>query len=67
MMNLTLFPDILACFTCMGAPGHQLNIAAGNAILFMVGIVAVVMAGIFAMIFNLVRRAKKYGDQHDAL
>lgn len=66
-MNLTILPDLLACATCMGPAGHKLNIAAGNAILFMVGIVCVVMAGVFAMIFNLVRRARKYGDPTDTL
>ena len=65
-MNLSpsLIPDLLACATCMGPAGHKTNIAAGNAILFMVAIVAVVLLCLGGLIFTLAHRAKKYAQEH---
>ena len=65
----TMLPDLLACSTCMGPPGHKMNLAAGNAILFMVGIVLFVLLSLGGLIFTLARRAKKYAQEHpeDAL
>lgn len=60
----TVFPDLLACATCMGPAGHKINLAAGNAILFMVGIVSVILLSLGGMIFTLARRAKKYAEEH---
>lgn len=60
----TVLPDLLACATCMGPAGHKTNLAAGNAILFMFGIVLVVLLSLGSMIFTLAHRAKKYAAEH---
>jgi hypothetical protein len=55
---------LIACATCMGAPGHQTNIAAGNAIVVMLWILLgmALMFGTFA--FNLARRAARHAREH---
>ena len=55
---------ILACATCMGAPGHQTNIAAGNAIVVMLWILVGLglMFGAFA--FKIARHAARHAREH---
>lgn len=55
---------ILACATCMGAPGQQNNIAAGNAIVLMLWLL-VGMSLIFGgFVFTLARRASRHARLH---
>ena len=59
-----ILPSILACATCMGAPGHQTNIAAGNAIVVMLWIL-LAMAFLFAwFVITLARRAARHAREH---
>ena len=51
---------LLACFTCMGAPGHQSTIAAGNAILFMLFVVVGMALLLGAFVTTLVVRARRH-------
>lgn len=55
---------LLACAVCFGAPGDKNTEAAGGAILFMLGVVAVVVGLFVAVALMLVCRAKKYRRTH---
>ncbi len=62
-MNFTLLPT-LACATCMGAPGHQNTIAAGNAIVVMLWILVAMMFMVGGFVFTLIRRARRHAEVH---
>lgn len=57
-------PSLIACATCMGAPGHQLSEAANSAIIVMLW--TLVGIGVFfgGLVWNLVSRARKYHAIH---
>jgi len=48
----------------MGPPGHQLNIATGNAILLMLYLLAGLMIAFGIGAFTLVRRAKRHAREN---
>jgi heme/copper-type cytochrome/quinol oxidase subunit 2 len=56
--------SILACATCMGAPGHQTTIAAGNAIVVMLWVLVAITFMVGGFVFTLVRRARRHAEVH---
>ena len=61
---MTHFADILACATCMGAPGHQNTVAAGQAIVVMLWILLGMAILLAAFVYRLVSRARRYAREH---
>ena len=55
---------IIACATCMGAPGQQNNIAAGNAIVLMLWLLAGMSVIFGCFVFTLARRASRHARIH---
>ncbi len=58
----------IACATCQTNPGSTATQAANGAVLFMLGILAIVFGGFAAMVISFVRRARRFpadvpGDQ----
>lgn len=56
--------SLIACATCMGSPGHQTSIAAGNAIIFMLWLLAGMAIMVGGFVFTLVRRARAHARVH---
>lgn len=55
---------IIACATCMGAPGHQTTIAAGNAIIVMLWVLVGMTVVLGSFVFTLARRARAHAKLH---
>lgn len=55
-----------ACTVCAGAAGETATNAAGHAILFMLGVVFAVLAGIVSVVVTMQRRARKYAESTEA-
>lgn len=56
--------SLLACATCMGAPGHQTTIAAGNAIIVMLWVLVGMTVVLGSFVFTLARRARAHARIH---
>jgi len=56
--------DLLACATCMGAPGHELNLAAGNAIVVMLWALVGIGVMLGGFVWTLVQRQRRYFAIH---
>ena len=56
--------SLIACATCMGAPGHQTSIAAGNAVVFMLWVLVAMAIMLGGFVFTLVRRARAHARIH---
>ena len=56
----------LACATCQTAPGTTATQAANGAVLFMLGVLAIVFGGFAAMVISFVRRARRHSSEFPA-
>lgn len=56
--------SLIACATCMGAPGHQTSIAAGNAVIFMLWILVGIGLMLGGFVFTIARRARAHAQAH---
>lgn len=59
-----ILPNFFACATCMGAPGHELNIAAGNAIIVMLWALVGIGLMVGGFVWTLVQRQRRYFALH---
>ncbi len=60
---LVLPPAASACATCYGDPGAPMTKGMNNAILFLIGIVGLVYAGIGKVFLDFRRRSKKISEK----
>lgn len=59
-MNLAfIFNSVVACFTCMKSSDAALNEATSNAILAMIGVTALPMLGVIALVVKVVLQQRK--------
>jgi heme/copper-type cytochrome/quinol oxidase subunit 2 len=56
---MSIFPQILACATCMPEPGSRSAQAQGNAILFMLILLACVLGTFIYTMFSFARKQRK--------
>lgn len=56
--------SLIACATCMGSPGHQTTIAAGNAIIVMLWVLVGIAVMLGGFVFTLARRARAHARLH---
>ncbi len=57
--SLCILPNLLACATCMPDAGSRVSQAQGNAILFMLVLLACVLATIVYTMFSFARRQRR--------
>ncbi len=57
-------PSLIACATCMGAPGHQLSEAANSAIIVMLWVLVGIGVFFGGFFWTLISRARKYQAIH---
>ena len=53
-------PNLLACATCMPDPGSRSSLAQGNAILFMLILLACVLGTFMYAIFSFARKQQRF-------
>lgn len=56
--------SLIACATCMGSPGHQTTIAAGNAIIVMLWVLVGIALMLGGFVFTLAKRARAHARLH---
>jgi hypothetical protein len=59
ILLFSLAQSSYGCAVCFGAPGTTVTLAIGNAILFLLGVVGLVLLSIVAFVICLAYRAKK--------
>ena len=60
---LSILPQILACATCLPDPGSRVSQAQGNAILFMLILLACVLGTFIYTMFSFARKQRKALEQ----
>lgn len=62
----SILPSILACATCLPDRGSQASVAQGNAILFMLVLLAFVLGMFIYTIFSFARKQKRALEQQES-